>query len=80
VADDHKTGMESVKIAGVSLGSPGECGSTVTCGWVVFTGNQDGTTGGGVEWTGWWGDGSIRYWGGLHGKSKEEESDWFFRG
>lgn len=53
--------------------------STVTYGWVVVTGNQDCTAGGGVEWTGWWGDGGVRQWGGLHGKPKEEESNWFFR-
>jgi hypothetical protein len=37
-----------VKIAGI-MGSPVEYCSTVTYGWVVVTGNQDCTAGGGVE-------------------------------
>lgn len=81
VTDDHEAGMELVKIAGVIiLGSAMECNRTVIGDWVMFTGNQDGTAGGGAEWTCWWGDGGIRHWGGLHGEFEEEKSHRFFRG
>jgi hypothetical protein len=50
VTDDHEAGMELVKIAGVIMvGSAVECGWMVICDWVMFTGNQDCTAGGGSE-------------------------------
>jgi hypothetical protein len=50
VTDDHEAGMELVKIAGVIiLGNAVECGRAVIGDWVMFTGNQDGTAGGGAE-------------------------------